>query len=1427
MNLFRSLQPNSLPKIAILLGVLVIILSCVIGYLSFVSSKRIILNNAFDSSLQIAKALSANLDFSKDISEESQVLNRLENIWNYSQKPYRSSDLCVIRNDGTLALNTLHPETIGVYMGDIPLPPKKIGGAEKIQELIRTKKDWVGENVNLTGKSQLAAFAYTKKLDALIVVHVTADHLKAEINSSVLPWSIGLGLISIVLLPLSLGLIYRSFKKSEAKYQDLYEHAPDLFLSVDVATKKIVECNQTLAKATGFTKKEIIGRSIYDMYDPGCLDEVKLAFNSFTKTGHVKNAELQLRKKDGGNIDISLNVSAVRDYKGEIVYSRSIFRDISELKRTEEIVKRDAEIVENIQTGLLIYKLENPEDDASLRLISINPMATKLLGVSGEQFIDKTIEENFPDARRKGTPELLAEVIRSGVAKEVEEFEDDEGKYNEKVWAFKAFPLPDRCVGIAFEDITEKKMAAATVRESEEKYRTLAESALDGLIFYDLDLKRATSVNQKILEMFKVSREEFFRSPHKRFLPEYQSDGRKSMVEVEKYTKRAMAGEKIQFEWENKKTDGTIFNTEITLFPLFGKNHRYLITLVKDISIRKKSELALKESEARYRTLVESFTDMIHITDEDGEILYVNPPVLALTGYTRQEFQDANYGFVHEEDRERVKRFVSEFIKSRKKYSGKLENRFIDKSGNLRWHSTIISKIHFQGRSVMQFVIHDITETKKTEEKTRKLNTELEQRVKERTRQLQELNDELIVINHRLAETQDIAKLGRWEFDPATGLSIWSDQTFKIMGIDPEETPPGFEEYKKMVHPDDLTELLETVERALTKGLSYTIEFRHITPDGTEKYFFSKGQPVYENGKVIKLLGTILDITEAKVAEIELTSKTKALESYSANLNHLHRINTANYQSIDDLFENYLKAGCELFGLDTGIISKVKGDSYEIKALISDIESLEKGMIFDLKDTYCRAIIKGKKTIAYHHVGSLKKMMGHPAYKNLNLESYLGTYIIVNNKIYGTLNFSSRYKRVAAFEDYKIEILELMSRSLGSFLSAYEADQVKEKAKKALQESERRFRKLTEIAPVGIYLTDGTGKDCEYVNRRWQEITGCSAEEALSGEWISYVYPDDLEPLIAEWERSLNQNTPFNLEYRFKQPDGKVKWVTGVSIPILDDSGKITQHLGTITDITGRKLSEEKIFTLNKELKQQVAELKITKKELEAFTYSVSHDLRAPLRAIAGYSKMLQEDFEDMLNEEAIEHFEAVIDNTVRMGKLIDDLLSYSRLGNKELKFTKIDIRKLSEEIFKELSQFEPTRKLNVKINELPPTVGDSTMIRQVFSNLLSNAIKFTSTKKDARIEVGYEKIDGQDTYYVKDNGVGFNMKYADKLFGVFQRLHSMEEFEGTGVGLAIVQNIIQRHGGKIWAHSEVNVGTTFYFTILTEQITAYEPEAH
>jgi light-regulated signal transduction histidine kinase (bacteriophytochrome) len=242
------------------------------------------------------------------------------------------------------------------------------------------------------------------------------------------------------------------------------------------------------------------------------------------------------------------------------------------------------------------------------------------------------------------------------------------------------------------------------------------------------------------------------------------------------------------------------------------------------------------------------------------------------------------------------------------------------------------------------------------------------------------------------------------------------------------------------------------------------------------------------------------------------------------------------------------------------------------------------------------------------------------------------------------------------------------------------------------------------------------------------------------------------------------------------------------------------------------------MLRMNVELEQRVqartAELSAANQEMEAFTYSVAHDLRAPLRHIDAFSKMLADDFAKTLPPEAVRYLETIRRGSQNMSHLVDDLLNLARVGRQELKHELIPLNRLVEQVVSELDRETRNRDIEWNIADLPPVVGDPGLLKQIFVNLLSNAVKYSRPRAKAVVEIGQEKIGGETIIYVRDNGVGFNMKYSDKLFGVFQRLHRAEEFEGTGVGLAIVDRVIRRHGGRIWAESEVDKGATFYFTL-------------
>jgi signal transduction histidine kinase len=264
-----------------------------------------------------------------------------------------------------------------------------------------------------------------------------------------------------------------------------------------------------------------------------------------------------------------------------------------------------------------------------------------------------------------------------------------------------------------------------------------------------------------------------------------------------------------------------------------------------------------------------------------------------------------------------------------------------------------------------------------------------------------------------------------------------------------------------------------------------------------------------------------------------------------------------------------------------------------------------------------------------------------------------------------------------------------------------------------------------------------------------------------------------------------------------------------------DELGRLAQSFNTMADQVSRSHHH-----LETQVAQRTKALEGTNAELESFSYSVSHDLRAPLRAIHGFSRILLEDHNAKLDPEAQRLLGVIDQNTRRMGQLIDDLLAFSRLGRTDLSTGQVDMKELTQLVADEIQRAEAGRNgsLEIRIDPLPPARGDRGLLRQVMSNLLQNAAKFTRERPSGRIEVGSRPDSGQTVYYVKDNGAGFDARYADKLFGVFQRLHSTEQFDGTGVGLAIVKRIVQRHGGRVWAEGAVNQGATFYFTLPGEE---------
>ncbi len=622
-------------------------------------------------------------------------------------------------------------------------------------------------------------------------------------------------------------------------------------------------------------------------------------------------------------------------------------------------------------------------------------------------------------------------------------------------------------------------------------------------------------------------------------------------------------------------------------------------------------------------------------------------------------------------------------------------------------------------------------------------------------------NDDLEKSQVRLAEAQHMTHMGNWELNLINDQLYWSDEIFRIFEVEQDKFGASYDAFLNAIYPDDRDAVNAAYTQSLEDKLPYEITHRLKMEDGRVKYVNERCKTIYdESGQAMLSSGTVQDITE----RIEREQAVQKSEIKFSQI--FHGSNDAII--IHDLQGNILevndKAGkCFNYSPDEMTLLTVSA-LYPPEALDASRQAF---------DTIQR---EG--------------------------QVFFETYFMTKTGVIFPAEVSSSIVEVNGEQFIQAVVRDISERK---------------KAEALLRKSETLLREAQSIGKLGGWEWDVTN-DIVSWSDEVHNIFGVPNGELNFEIFMQCVHPDDRAMVGEQLDAGMKEKGVFEYVFRIIHPDGEIKYLRSRAEVQLDENNEPVRLVGVTQDITEQKAAEDELGKYRLHLEELVAartrDLEITNKELESFSYSVSHDLRAPLRAIDGFSRTLLEDYQSKLDKMGCDYLLRICAAAQRMDDLIDDMLSLSKVTRHDLQLKVTNMSDLAADIMAELQEAFPDRTVEKVIVPDVMARGDSKMLRIAMTNLLGNAWKYTARNADAKIEFGLELRDGRRVYYVKDNGVGFDMVHSGKLFGAFQRLHGRDEFEGTGVGLATVQRIIHRHGGRIWAEAEEGKGACFYFVL-------------
>ncbi len=628
--------------------------------------------------------------------------------------------------------------------------------------------------------------------------------------------------------------------------------------------------------------------------------------------------------------------------------------------------------------------------------------------------------------------------------------------------------------------------------------------------------------------------------------------------------------------------------------------------------------------------------------------------------------------------------------------------------------------------------------------------------------------EQLNSLNNKLIQAQKIAKLGYWEFDLVNDTEYWSDKIYDIFGLEKDVTFPSREVIKKMVFEEDVPEIIRKRKEAAETNTEFFTENRVKKPDGTVIWIRQIGNYTKDkNGVPIKFEGTIQDITSSKLMSIEL-------EESNQRYNYVTKATSDAIWDLDfvkgTLFwgDNYEK----LFGhpLHDSAVDELK--YWESKIHPEDRERVIQSFNF--------SIGQGEDN-------------WEEAYRFKNFDS---TYSNVVDRAFIIRNEKGDAVRmVGAIQDVTESI----------------------KSIEEIKQSNDRFKMVSEVTNDAIWDWNLL-HDTYYQGPGYQNLFGYDSEKGEVGFsfWSEKVHPEDLGEVLAVTDKLFKEKTQsyFKTEYRFLRKDGTYAYVVNKGSVLRNDDGEVIRMFGAMQDVTESKMYEASLKQLNQDLEKQAVELSRYNQELEQFAYVVSHDLQEPLRMISSFLMLLEKKYTTVLDDEGKKYIYFAVDGAKRMRQIILDLLDLSKVGRTNEVVESIDLNLVIAEIEGRFNQVIKDKEAQIHVSKMPVIQSYKVLLEQLFQNLIGNALKYQKDGVKPIIKIDYTEELTHHKFSISDNGIGIESQYFDKIFVIFQRLHGRNQYNGTGIGLALVKKIIDYVDGEIWVESEIGEGTTFLFTI-------------